>query len=70
MKTIHFTAIVKDGGYEKVQITPKMFGQVALAIQEKGSEYIHLKDRSFIIVGILKVSKEVGERVIMCGDYN
>jgi hypothetical protein len=70
MKLIKFTAIVKDGGYEAIQITPQMFSELALAIQEKGSEHLHLKDRSIVVVGILKIGKEVGERVIMCGDFN
>ena len=67
MKNIHFTAIVKDGGYEKLAITPKMFGELALAIQEKGFEYLQLKDRSLIIAGILLTTKDAGERVIVVG---
>jgi hypothetical protein len=68
MEYVNFTAIIKDGGYEKLAITPKMFGELAISIQKNGSEHIHLKDKSMVVVGILIVSKEVGDRVIMCGD--
>lgn len=67
MKNIHFTAIIKDGGYEKFAITPKMFGELALAIQEKGFEYLQLRDRWVTIAGILLTTKDVGERVIVLG---
>ena len=67
MKTIKFTAIIKDGGYETFQIEPQMFTDLVLSIQEKGSEIMHLKDRSLIIVGVLITGKDVGERIILCG---
>jgi hypothetical protein len=68
-QTISITAIIKDGGYEKLQITPKMLAELAVSIQEKGSEYVRLKDRYVIVVGMLVTGNEVGERVILCGDY-
>lgn len=68
--TIAFTAVIKDGGYETVYITPKMFGELATTIQNKGSEILHFKDRSVVVVGILMVGKDIGERVIMYGDYD
>lgn len=69
MKTIRFTAIIKDGGYETFQVEPKMFTDLVLSLQEKGSESLHLKTRSVVIVGILIAGKDIGERIIVCGDY-
>jgi hypothetical protein len=68
LKTIKFTAIIKDGGYETFHIMPKMFSDLVLSVQENGSEIMHLKDRSVVIVGMLVVGKEVGDRIIVCGD--
>ena len=67
MKNIYFTAIIKDGGYEKLAINPKMFGELALGIQEKGFEYLQLRDRSITIAGMLLTTKDTGERVIVVG---
>lgn len=67
-KTIKFTAIIKDGGYETFQITSEMFSKVVLSIQEKGYESLHLKDRSVVIVGVMLLGKEVGDRIIVCGN--
>lgn len=67
MKYMTFTALIKDGGYEKIQITPEMLGQLALAIHEKGSERIQLQSKVLNVVGILKASKEAGERVMIIG---
>lgn len=69
MKTIKFTAIIKDGGYETFQITPEMFSDLVLSIQGKGSEIMHLKNRSIEVVGVMILGKEVGDRIIVCGDY-
>jgi hypothetical protein len=68
MTLIKFTALIKDGGSESLQIDPKMFAQLTLNIQENGSETIQLKDRSLVIVGIIKTSKEAGKRIIICND--
>lgn len=46
-----------------------MFSEIAMSIQEKGFESLHLKDRSVVIVGVLVTSKDVGDRIIVCGDY-
>lgn len=70
MKTIRFTAIIKDGRYETFHISPKMFSDLVLSIQENGFESLHLKNRSVIIVGILVTGKDIGERIIICGDTN
>lgn len=69
IKNINFTAVIKDGGYEKIQATHEQFAAIAMSIQEKGSEYLQLRDRSIVVVGILKVGKEVGERIILCSDH-
>jgi len=68
MKNIKFTAIIKDGGYETFQITPKMFSDLVLSIQENGYETLQLKDRSVVIVGVMVLGKEVGDRIIVCSD--
>ena len=69
MKTIRFTAIIKDGGYETFQISPKMFSDLVISLQEKGFEYLQLRDRWVTIAGILVAGKDIGERIIVCGDY-
>jgi len=69
MKNIKFTAIIKDGGYETFQITPKMFNDLVISLQEKGYECLQLRDRSVDIVGVLVAGKDVGDRIIICGDY-
>ena len=66
---IKFTAIIKDGGYETFKIDQKMFGDLLLSLQEKGMETLYLKDRSVSIVGALVLGKDVGDRIIVCGDY-
>jgi len=69
IKTIKFTAIIKDGEYEIFHIEPKMFSDLVLSLQEQGYEILQLKDRSVVIVGILVIGKDVGDRIIVCGDY-
>ena len=66
---IKFTAIIKDGGYETFQIDQKMFGDLLLSLQEKGMETLYLKDRSVSIVCALVLGKDVGDRIIVCEDY-
>lgn len=65
---IAVTVMIKNGGYKKIQIPPKMLGDLALAIQKKGSEIVHLVNGAIIVVGILLTSKETGERVVIIGE--
>jgi len=69
MDYISITALIKDGGDKQLQITSEMLGELALSIKKNGSEVVQLKDKEIIIAGILIAGKEVGERVIICGDY-
>ena len=69
MDYISITAIIKDGGYEKLQIPSKFLSELALSIKKNGSEIVQLRDRSIIVAGILVAGKDIGERIIVCGDY-
>jgi len=69
MKTIKFTAIIKNGGHETFKISSEMFSEIAISIQEKGYETLHLQNRSVVIVGMMVLGKDVGDRIIVCGDY-
>ena len=60
-------AMVKDGGYEVLDIPPKLMGELALSIQNKGSETVHLKSRSLEVVGFMVTGNQTGERVIILG---
>lgn len=60
--------MLKGEGMEYTQITPKMLGQLAVAIKEKGSESITFSNRRTIeTVGFMVYSKQIGERIIMTG---
>jgi len=69
MSYISITAIIKDGGDRQLQITSEMLGELALSIKKNGSEVVQLKDGSIVVAGILIVGKDIGERIIVCGDY-
>jgi len=69
MNYISITALIKDGGDKQLQITSEMLGELALSIKKSGSEAVQLKDKSIIVAGILISGKDMGERVIICGDY-
>ena len=69
MDYISITALIKDGGDKQLQITSEMLGELALSIKKNGSEAVQLKDKSIIVAGILISGKDMGERVIICGDY-
>jgi len=70
MNYISITAIIKDGGDRQLQITSEMLGELALLIKKNGSEVVQLNDGEIIVVGILIAGKDIGKRVILCGDYN
>ncbi|MFU1797618.1 hypothetical protein ACM1RC_27390 [Paenibacillus azoreducens] len=61
------TLMLKDGGYDIVQITPEMLGVLANNIVNNGSEIVHFKNKSIEAVGILVQGKQTGERVIITG---
>jgi hypothetical protein len=65
MKTITITAMIKDGGYESLKITPEMLGDLAYTIQEYGCQAVHLaNNRSLIVEGIVLFGKNCGDRII------
>lgn len=66
-KRVTITILLKEGGYETLEISPKMLGDLALSLQTKDVETIHTQTRVFEIVGFMKTTKGVGERVIICG---
>ena len=69
MNYISITALIKDGGDKQLQITSEMLGELSLSIKKNGSEVVQLKDKSIIVVGILITGKDMGERIIICGDH-
>jgi len=69
MNYISITALIKNGGDKQLQITSEMLGELALSIKKNGSEVVQLKNESIIIAGILIAGKDIGERIIVCGDY-
>ena len=69
MNYISITAIIKDGGYENFQVPSEFLSELAMSIKKNGSEVVQLKDRSAIVAGILIAGKDIGERIIVCGDY-
>jgi hypothetical protein len=65
MKLVDITLLVKDGGYEKVRIPTELVGDLVYAIQEKGSEVVRLaNNKTIIAAGIVKMSKETGDRIM------
>jgi hypothetical protein len=65
MKLVDITLLVKDGGYETVRVPTQMLGELAYAIQEKGSEVVRLASNKVIVAaGIVKMSKEAGDRIM------
>jgi len=69
MNYISITALIKDGGDRQLQITSEILGELALSIKKNGSEVVQLKDGEIVVAGILIVGKDIGERIIVCGDY-
>ncbi|WP_156088562.1 hypothetical protein [Mycobacterium tuberculosis] len=61
------TVMVKDGGYESIQISPEMLGELANRIVKDGSEWVHTMTKSYEVVGILVKGPQIGDRVIMTG---
>ena len=69
MDYISITALIKNGGDKQLQITSEILGELALSIKKNGSEVVQLKNESIIIAGILISGKDIGERIIVCGNY-
>lgn len=61
------TLLLKDGGYDVVQIAPDLLGKLANNIVKNGSESVHLMNRSLEAVGILIKGSQIGDRVIITG---
>ncbi|MCV4233333.1 hypothetical protein OHJ21_19300 [Virgibacillus sp. LDC1] len=62
------TVMVKDGGYESIQISPELLGKLAKRIVQDGSEWVHTTTKSLEVVGILIKGDQIGDRVIITGD--
>lgn len=67
MKTVPVNLVIKDGGYETLHIPVDMIGELVLAIHEKGSERVQTINRTLNVVGLFRISKEAGQRVIFQG---
>lgn len=61
------TVMLKDGGYDVLQISPEMLGKLAKSIVVNGVESVHTMSKSFEVVGILVKGNQIGERVIITG---
>lgn len=61
------TVMVKDGGYESIQISPELLGELAKRIVQDGSEWVHTMTKSYEVVGILVKGPQIGDRIIMTG---
>lgn len=66
-KTVAVTMILKDGGYKLCQITPKMLGQLAVAIKEKGHETVHLVSGPIEVSGVLVRGRNMAPGIIVLG---
>jgi hypothetical protein len=64
---LDITVMIKDSGCKSVKITPKMLGDLAKSIVEKGSEYVSLATGTLEVVGLMVTGKQTGDRVIMLG---
>ena len=64
---LFITAMLKDGGYRQLQITPEYLGQLAESIQKQGYEWVTLVKGPIAIVGFMVVGNQVGDRVIVLG---
>lgn len=60
--------MIKDDGYKRIGMTPEQLGQLALAIQEKGHEFVQLKSGCLDVVGFLQKGKDIGDRIIFTGN--
>jgi len=64
---VKVTVMVKDGGYESLQIAPELLGELAKRIVQDGSEWVHTMTKSYEVVGILVKGPQIGDRVIITG---
>lgn len=67
MKYINITVMIKDGGYQVIQILPDMLGKLAESIKNNGFEWAVLQSGPIPVVGFIVAGKQVGERLIMLG---
>lgn len=65
MNVVPVIVMLKDGGHDKMLITPEMLGDLSYNIVENGVETIHTATTSLEVVGVLVYGKQIGERVIM-----
>lgn len=65
---VSIMAMVKDGGYERLQIPSDWVGKLALAIKNSGYETARLASgKTFDVVGFVVTGSMTGERIIVSG---
>lgn len=64
---IWIDVMLKDAALKSLQIEPSMVGELACRIQERGSEWIHTKDKSFEVVGFVVKGRQTGKRILVLG---
>lgn len=64
-KQMQVTVMLKDGGYESLQITPEMLGELAQRIVANGSERVITLTQAYEVVGVLIKGNQIGDRVIL-----
>lgn len=67
-KQMQVTALLKDGGYEALQITPDMLGELAQRVVANGSERVQTLTQTYDVVGVLVKGDQIGDRVIIIGN--
>jgi len=65
---IGIMAMIKDGGYEKLQVPMEWIGKLAESIKNKGYETATLASGKTVeVVGFVVTGKMTGERIIVSG---
>lgn len=65
---VSILAMVKDGGYERIQIPMDWVGKLALSITNNGYETAKLASgKTFDVVGFVVIGNMTGERIIVSG---
>jgi hypothetical protein len=65
---ISIMTMIKDGGYEKLQIPVEWIGKLAESIENKGHETVTMASgKTLDLVGFVVTGKMTGERIIVSG---
>jgi hypothetical protein len=65
---MNIIAMIKDGGYKSLKITPDQIGKLAESIHKQGAEWVTLLAGPIQVVGFVVASKQAGDRIIMLGE--